>query len=326
MPLSIFRLLDHHHIKLYLAPIPLLLLSACQGAGDHLVSTQASTPPSSILSSSTQAPLDPNPTPPPISSPFPISTSSPTVSTVPNNPSQFIADPQRKYSIDVMLFAGTGTWSTEVSSIESILKSNKLTYSKLNSAQLNALTAKELAQYGLLIFPGGAGGTQAKSLSSQSHAELRSAVQDYGVSYLGFCAGAFIAVAPAPDPGQDVSYGLGIVNGPELDYYFLEYQLNPDVAMTLENFADGSQRDLLWYGGPVTPNTPGGVIARYPNGDPAITQLVSGKGFVIVSGPHPAAPQTVKDSFGLLDSDGSDEQLTWSLISSALYQIPMKAF
>jgi glutamine amidotransferase-like uncharacterized protein len=326
MLLSIFRLSGYPQIKLYLVPISFLLLSGCQGAGDHPTSIQANVSSSSVLASSTQPPLDPNPAPSLIPSPLPISTSSPTVSIVPNNPSQFIADPQRKYSIDVMLFAGTGTWATEVSSIESILKTNNMTYNKLSSAQLNALSAKDLAQYGLLIFPGGAGGTQAKSLSSQSHAELRSAVQDYGVSYLGFCAGAFIAVAPAPDPGQDVSYGLGIVNGLELDYYFLEYQLNPDVAMTLENFADGSQRDLLWYGGPVTPNTPGGVIARYPNGDPAITQLVSGKGFVIVSGPHPAAPQTVKDSFGLLDSDGSDEQLTWSLISSALYQIPMKAF
>ena len=225
-----------------------------------------------------------------------------------------------------MLFAGSGTWASEVAAIEAILKTRGLSYSKLNSPQLSALNAQEISQFGLLIFPGGVGATQAQSLSSKSRAELRSAVQNYGVSYLGFCAGAFIAVAPAPDPGQDVSYGLGIVDGPELDYYFLEYQLSSGVSMTLETFADGSQRDLLWYGGPVTPNTPGGVIARYPNGDPAITQMVSGKGFVILSGPHPAAPQAVKDSFGLYDSDGSDQELTWNLISSALRQTPMKAF
>ena len=61
-----------------------------------------------------------------------------------------------------------------------------------------------------------------------------------------------MGVAPAPKPGKDVSYGLGIVAGPELEYYYLENQ-GTEIAMTLASFPDGSKRDLLWYGGPVTP-------------------------------------------------------------------------
>lgn len=252
----------------------------------------------------------------------------PVVSPIPNSSPSPSAPPKvvRTYKVDALLFAGDGTWGVEVSSLESILKSHNSTYKKVTSAQLDALSLDELAQFGVLIFPGGSGGSQADSLSSATHARLRAAVQERGVSYIGFCAGAFIAVAPAPAPGRDVSYGLGIVPGEVLEYYYLEYQINPDIAMTLATFADGSTHDLLWYGGPVTPNTPGGVIAKYPNGDPAISQTFSGKGFVIISGPHPAAPQSVRNSYGLDDSDGTDFELTWKLISSAMRQQPLQAF
>jgi glutamine amidotransferase-like uncharacterized protein len=233
--------------------------------------------------------------------------------------------PAREWSTDVLLFAGAGSWSTEVASLESILTAHGATYRKVSSATLDSMSVDDLAKYGLILFPGGSGGTQAGSLSDDTHARLREAVQKRGVSYLGFCAGAFIAFAPAPPPGGDVSYGLGVAVGPVLDYYYLEYQ-GKDVAMTKNKFADGSTRDLLWYGGPVTPNLPGGVIAKYPNGDPSITQTWSGKGFVIVSGPHPAAPTSVKSSFGLSDSDGTDFALAWQLIDGALNQKPLKAF
>jgi glutamine amidotransferase-like uncharacterized protein len=297
-------------------------LSACQGTEQSSFQNTTSQIPPSSMEVGPSPPLNSSQTSLPPSSPPTVIASSSAVSNTKSTPTPS----KRSYSIDVLLFAGTGTWSTEVLALESILKTHGLTYRKMSSAQLNALSLVDLSQYGLMIFPGGAGGSQSQSLTPQIHALLRSAVQDQGVSYLGFCAGAFIAVAPAPLPGQDVSYGLGIVGGPELDYYYLENQISPDVAMTLESFADGSQRDLLWYGGPVTPHIPGGVVAKYPNGDPAITQLFSGKGFVMLSGPHPAAPESVKTSFGLTDTDGSDVELAWDLIQAALQQKPFQAF
>lgn len=234
--------------------------------------------------------------------------------------------PIRNYSTDVMIFNGSGTWGEEITSLQNILKSHGTSYQLVNSAQLDAMSLDDMAKFGLMIFPGGSGGTQAGSLSSDTHARLRAAVQERGVSYLGFCAGTFIAVAPAPAPGKDVSYGLGIVDGPVLDYYYLENQLNPDIAMTMETFADGSKHDLVWYGGPVTLNTPGTVVAKYPNGDPAISETWSGNGFVMLSGVHPAATQATRDAYGLNDSDGLDFDLAWTLINSALTQSPLPVF
>jgi glutamine amidotransferase-like uncharacterized protein len=224
-----------------------------------------------------------------------------------------------------LLFIGSGTWGTEVTNLENILNSNGASFKEVTSAQLDAMSVDEIASYGILIFPGGSGGTEAGSLSTQTHANLREAVQVRGVSYIGFCAGAFIAEAPAPSAGQDVSYGLGVVAGPELDYYYLENQ-GTDIAMTLASFPDGSTKDLLWYGGPVTPNVAGGVIAKYPDGNPMITQVKSGNGFVIMSGVHPTANQATLSALGMSSSDGIHQDFAWTLINAALHQQPLPAF
>jgi glutamine amidotransferase-like uncharacterized protein len=233
--------------------------------------------------------------------------------------------PARNYKTDVLLFTGSGTWGTEVTNLENILTSNGASYQSVSSAQLDAMSVDDIAQFGVMVFPGGAGGTEAGGLSAQTHANLRAAVQQRGVSYVGFCAGSFIAQAPAPAAGQDVSYGLGVVAGPVLDYYYLENQ-GTDIAMTLESFPDGSTADILWYGGPVTPNVAGGVIAKYPDGNPAMTQLWSGNGLVILSGPHPTANQATLSALGMTSTDGIHQDIAWKLINAALHQQPMPAF
>lgn len=243
---------------------------------------------------------------------------------IPGAPAPSTNDP-RAYVTDALLFAGDGTWSPEVASIESLLLSNGARYRKVYSAELGSMSVDEIAEFGLMIFPGGLGGTQAGSLSSSAHSRIREAVQKRGVSYIGFCAGAFIAQAPAPAPGGDVSYGLGVVDGPVMDYYHLEY--DGVTAETVDHtLADGTKLDILWYGGPVTPNVPGGVIARYPNGEPAISQMMSGDGFVIVSGTHPTATESMLSSLGVSSGDGTHRDFAWALIRSALNRAPMAAF
>jgi glutamine amidotransferase-like uncharacterized protein len=229
-------------------------------------------------------------------------------------------EPGRTWSVDALLFAGSGTWAAEVSSLKSILAANGASYLEVNSAELNSMTLDDLSDFGVLIFPGGSGGTQAGSLTSATRARLRQAVQERGVGYTGFCAGAFIAVAPAPSRGGDVIYGLGVVDGPVLDYYYLENQ-GVTAQMTRYQFADGSSRDVLWYGGPVTPDRAGDVIARYPNGDAAISQLDSGEGLVVISGGHPGVPASAKSALGLSDLDGNDYEATWGMISAAMNHI-----
>ena len=184
------------------------------------------------------------------------------------------------------------------------------------------MTVSQLTQFGMLIFPGGEGSTEADSVSAQTHANLRQAVQQYGVSYLGFCAGSFIAVAPAPASGQDVSYGLGIVNAPLLNEY-AGPGTDADYEMTAQSFPNGSTQEILWYGGPITPNT--GVVAKYPTGDPSISEMWSGNGYVILSGGHPTVPQSVLDSLGVTP-DAPDQTLAWQLMNAALHQQPMPTF
>jgi|GEM_PF-1968107 len=230
----------------------------------------------------------------------------------------------RSTQTDVMLFIGNGTWGAEIKSLKDILTSNKATYKALNSSQLDALSVDEIAQFGALVFPGGSGKTEAGSLTAETHARLREAVQQRGVGYAGFCAGAFISQAPAPAAGKDVSYGLGLVDGPILGYY--RPSQGGGVVMTLHTFADGSTKDILWYGGPVTPNTPGGVIAKYPNGKPAISETWSGKGLVVVAGTHPTATEATLSSLGMKSSDGVHLDVAWQMINAAIRQQPMPAF
>ncbi len=231
---------------------------------------------------------------------------------------------QRSFQIGALLFSGSGTWTSEVSSLENILSQHSLSYKKATSSEMNAMSVDDLSRFGMLIVPGGSGGSEGQSLTLQTHANLRKAVQKNGVGYVGFCAGAFIAVAPALEVASDSSY-LGVVDGPKLSYYFLENQ-GVAFAMTLESFSDGTTQDILWYGGPETPNLPGGVIAKYPDGSPAITQLWSGNGFVILSGVHPTATQSMLNSLGMVSSDGVHLTLVWELLNSALQQKPLPAF
>src|SRR4051812_38995165 len=163
----------------------------------------------------------------------------------------------------------------------------------------------------MFVWPGGSGTQMLNSLSGETRKRIRSAVIDYGVSYLGFCAGAFLGVSPAPSGTNAPAY-LSLIPAPVLDYYYLENQ-GVTYAMTMQTFADGSQHDIVWYGGPVTPNLTGGVVSRYPTGEPSITQAREGAGFVIVSGGHPASP-----NLGIGDKDGVDLDVVWMLIDAAL--------
>ncbi|MDR3607796.1 MAG: hypothetical protein P4M08_10495 [Oligoflexia bacterium] len=229
---------------------------------------------------------------------------------------------QRSWTTDAMLFVGDGTWSTETDSIQTIFKNNGVSYQAVTSAQLDAMTLSQLTQFGMFVFPGGEGGTEAGSVSAQTHANLRAAVQQYGVSYIGFCAGAFIAVAPAPAAGQDVSYGFGVVDGPLENYYQLENQ-GVNYQSTVESFPDSTTMPILWYGGPVTPST--GVIAKYPTGDPAISEMWSGTGFVVLSGVHPTMTQADLDGLGVTP-DTDDTAFAWKLFNAALHQQPLPTY
>ncbi len=221
-----------------------------------------------------------------------------------------------------LLLGGNGTWRGELDSLEKILAEHQVPSAEIYPSDLESMTLDQLSQYRLIIIPGGDGPTITSQLSARSHAKIREAVQVRGMSYLGFCAGAWIAVAPAPLPGQDVSYGLGVVSGPVQEQTSM-FKKGLHFALVRAPLWDGSVRDLLWWGGPITPEVPGGVLARYEDGTPAITQLRSGQGFVILSGLHPAAGREVTDSLGLEPREGNSLDYAWQLLEAALSQVPI---
>lgn len=222
----------------------------------------------------------------------------------------------------VLVFAGDGTWGTEVGDLEDLLTAHAVPYQEVTSAQLDAMSVQDMAKFAVIYIPGGEGGTEAADTSSATHANLRAAVQQLGVSYVGFCAGAFVAVAPAPPPGGDVSYGFGVVDGPVLDYYTGPGS-DQTYAMTMESYPDGTSENILWYGGPVTPAI--GVVARYPTGDPAISQIRSGNGLVLIGGVHPDLSQGSLDALGV-SPDTPSQDIAWKILNAALTRQPLPTF
>lgn len=228
------------------------------------------------------------------------------------------------HQTDVLLFNGQGISTSDWQTSEKIIKSMGLSYRLINSAQLNAMSLNEMSKFGLILVPGGHGSTITNGLSSSARVRVRKAVRENGTSYLGICAGAWVAVGMEADSEVAQGYGFSAIGGNHLSNWW-PYSPHPEAAMAMVTFADGSKRSLVWYGGPSTPEWRGGVVARYKDGRAAISQAWSKNGFVILSGPHPEAPQGWRVKAGN-DPDGLDYDIMRNLVSAALNKRPLKTY
>lgn len=230
--------------------------------------------------------------------------------------------------VDALIFNGEGASDLDARSIASIFREHGRTYQLVNSPELDAMNLEDLKRFRMIVVPGGYGGQMSRSLQPETRERIRFAVVEQGVNYVGFCAGAFVAVGPTPLRGEAPDYGFSIVPHPQLlDYFYPNKDGDDDVAASLPiQFADGTQRQILFWGGPAILEVAGGVVARYSDGTPAIAQVRSGKGFVTISGPHPEGPQEWKNLAGVVDPDGDDFDIAWKLFESTLLGIPVKAF
>ena len=143
------------------------------------------------------------------------------------------------------------------------------------------MTEPVLGGYTLLIVPGGNSITIGESLSANATTTIRNAVAQYGLHYLGICAGAFFG-------GYSSYNGVDLTSGVGFDFYQAEFQgihLEP-VEITV---AGGNPLDVYWQDGPQLSGW-GNVVAQYPDGTAAITEGTSGNGFVMFTGVHLEAP------------------------------------
>lgn len=223
------------------------------------------------------------------------------------------------YTTDVLIYAGDAAAYGDPEALTAIAQSKGLTSKTVTSDELNQMSLDDLSKFGVIAWPGGYAGQMSKSLTDQARDNIRRAVQERGVGYVGICAGAFIAVTP------DTKTGLSVVAAPELPYYHLEDE-GTDDAMVGVNFVQGGARQMVWWGGPSLPEWKGGVIARYSdNNQPAMAQTWSGNGLVILSGPHPEAPEDWRTKLGLTDSDGLDQDYAGQMLVAAEKQQPMES-
>jgi Uncharacterized conserved protein len=187
----------------------------------------------------------------------------------------------------VLLFTGTGTSSPDVSAVEAVLGTLDVGYVTADSTQLNGTSAQQLGGYKLLIFPGGNSITIGDNLTADSASNIRTAVQQYGVHYLGICAGAFFG-------GFSFHNGVNLTSGVSFDFYADEFKGIHKEPVTI-SFPSGDPLDVYWEDGPQLSGW-GSVVAKFPDGTPAIVEGQSGQGFVVFTGIHLEAPESWRGS------------------------------
>jgi hypothetical protein len=209
----------------------------------------------------------------------------------------------------ILLFIGTGTSSTDVTAVETILAANKLTYATANSSQLDAMTETELSGYKLLIVPGGNSITIGDNLKSSTTTNIHNAVINNGLHYLGICAGGFFG-------GYSIYNGLNLTSGVWFDFYEDYYDGINKEAVEISS-PDAASLDQYWQDGPEFTGW-GSIVGKYPDGTPAIVEGSSGKGWVMLSGVHPEAPASWRYGMTFTTSVAVDNAYAGTLILAAL--------
>ena len=228
---------------------------------------------------------------------------------------------QRNIPPKALIYNGEATAYGDVEAITDILSNHQIEYQVVDSDEMNSLTLEEMQGYATFIWPGGYAGQMSQSLSNQTRQRIRKAVREAGVSYVGICAGAFLAVTP------NTSWGFSLIEGELLPYYHLEDEGVESAMVKIilpETSSQTKSQDMVWWGGPSLPEVPKGVLGRYSDtNEPAITEGMAGKGLVILSAIHPEAPDEWRYRLGLDDQDGSDQDYAWTLFEAGLLHQPL---
>jgi glutamine amidotransferase-like uncharacterized protein len=217
----------------------------------------------------------------------------------------------------VLLFVGTGTSSSDVAAVEAVLKTSSISYATADSNQMNAMNEQQLGGYKLLIVPGGNSITIGQSLSAGTTSAIRGAIQQYGVHYLGICAGAFFG-------GYSDYNGVDLTGGVSFDFYTDEYK-GIHIEPVALSFAASSPLDVYWQDGPQLSGW-GQIVAKYPDGTAAIVEGQSGKGFAIFTGVHLEAPASWRGKMIFATPLSVDLAYAGSVIQAALSGAPLPHF
>lgn len=213
----------------------------------------------------------------------------------------------------VLVFAGPGTNQNDVAAVEALLRADSLRYATVSARQLDAMDEAALRAHRLLIVPGGNFIDMGNGLAPATLATVRTAVS-HGLNYLGLCAGAFLAA--------DGAYrSFNLTNGVRFGFYEAERR-GIRKAAVLITAADSSRREHYWEDGPALSGW-GDVVARYPDGSPAIVQGHAGSGWVTLSGVHPEAPESWRRGMTFATPASEDQAYARRMIGAALRGTPL---
>lgn len=209
----------------------------------------------------------------------------------------------------ILLFNGTGTSPNDVKAVEAILKEKRLKYATMNSRQLNRVSESQLLAYHLMIIPGGNYISMGNSLTPTTATNIHNAVQG-GLNYLGICAGGFLA-------GNAACNNLNLTSGVRFGFYA---EVNRGVHKTAVAIANVGTPALehYWEDGPQFTGW-GEVVGKYPDGTPAIVEGTVGKGWVILCGVHPEAPENWRRGMNFTMPSSVANDYAGTLIDAALH-------
>ncbi|HTR79520.1 MAG TPA: BPL-N domain-containing protein [Gemmatimonadaceae bacterium] len=191
--------------------------------------------------------------------------------------------PAPRAGVPILLFAGNGTSPEDVAAVERILDDGQVGYATATSRQLNRMSTSQLAAYRLVIVPGGNFIDMSASLAPRTTASLHDAVQG-GLNYLGICAGAFLA-----DDGGSAYNSVDLTPGVRFGFYSAERRGIRRAAVAVTGVGAPSL-EQYWEDGPELTGW-GAVVGKYPDGTPAVVEGTSGRGWVVLVGVHPEAPE-----------------------------------
>jgi glutamine amidotransferase-like uncharacterized protein len=217
----------------------------------------------------------------------------------------------------VLLYNGTGTSAPDVSALEAVLGTLGLGYVTANASQLEAMSEAQMGGYKLLIVPGGDSIVIGQNLSAGATATIHNAVAQYGLHYLGICAGAFFG-------GYSIYNGVDLTSGAWFNFFADENKGIHQEAVEI-SLPSSAPLDVYWQDGPQLSGW-GDVVAKYPDGTPAIVEGTSGNGFVVFTGVHLEAPAAWRAGMTFTTPLSADLAYAGTVIQAALAGTPLPHF
>lgn len=218
------------------------------------------------------------------------------------------APPEANEAALILLVNGTGASPNDVKAVEAILKETHLKYAIVNSRQLNAMSESHLQTYRLMIIPGGNYITVGNSLTPATTTNIHNAVQG-GLNYLGICAGGLLA-------GNAACNSLNLTSGVRFGFYAVVNRGIHKTAVAIAGVGTPAV-EHYWEDGPQFTGW-GAVAGKYPDGTPAVVEGTCGKGWVILCGTHPEAPENWRRGMSFTTPATASHAYAGTLVDAAL--------